>query len=536
MAAKGPKRRRRDDALGSGADAHQAMGARTSKPTGNGGLDVPITNGFDPGACGTDLGDQVLVPGPIHDNDDQLTWGQTKGLTKYGDVFSCRLANIHLALGSRRRRQFFHVEIWSVEESTPVGCGQHRHRTILVVSTQVGAFAGVYSEINARTGTAAHFLTDIKHGGFVPLPFTNDDTALHLDLPHPLAHRLDSRSISLVFLAQAGQMGRGNGGLFNDLKNFLDEGAIHNGRAGDRGLAEKKGSRWEGRWEPIAAAKQIRFSALTTHFRFLKAGRSYQRRRRSRGTGAKNRASLGLKVDSVESCPLAPVASMSTKPLVISPSILSADFSRLGEDVRAVDAAGADWIHVDVMDGRFVPNITIGPLIVEALRPVTTKPLDVHLMIVEPEKYVADFAKAGADIISVQVEACPHLHRNLAQIKDLGKLAGAVLNPSTPLDTLEYCLELCDLVLIMSVNPGFGGQSFIENQVQKIRELRRICNERGLDPWIEVDGGIKASNAWQVIEAGANAIVSGSGVFNQPSYAEAITGIRNSRRPQPALV
>jgi ribulose-phosphate 3-epimerase len=227
---------------------------------------------------------------------------------------------------------------------------------------------------------------------------------------------------------------------------------------------------------------------------------------------------------------------MSTKPLVISPSILSADFSRLGEDVRAVDAAGADWIHVDVMDGRFVPNITIGPLIVEALRPVTTKPLDVHLMIVEPEKYVADFAKAGADIISVQVEACPHLHRNLAQIKDLGKLAGAVLNPSTPLDTLDYCLELCDLVLIMSVNPGFGGQSFIKNQVQKIRELRRICDERGLDPWIEVDGGIKASNAWQVIEAGANAIVSGSGVFNQPSYAEAITGIRNSRRPQPALV
>ena len=153
-------------------------------------------------------------------------------------------------------------------------------------------------------------------------------------------------------------------------------------------------------------------------------------------------------------------------------------------------------------------------------------------MIVEPEKYVEDFAKAGADIISVQVEACPHLHRNLAQIKDLGKKAGAVLNPGTPIDTLEYCLELCDLVLVMSVNPGFGGQSFIENQVDKIRDLRRMCDERGLDPWIEVDGGIKAGNAWKVIEAGANAIVSGSGVFNQPSYAEAIEGIRSSKRPE----
>jgi ribulose-phosphate 3-epimerase len=227
---------------------------------------------------------------------------------------------------------------------------------------------------------------------------------------------------------------------------------------------------------------------------------------------------------------------MSTKSLVVSPSILSADFSRLGEDVRAVDQAGADWIHVDVMDGRFVPNITIGPLIVEALRPVTSKPLDVHLMIVEPEKYVADFARAGADIISVQVEACPHLHRNLAQIKDLGKMAGAVLNPSTPLATLEYCLELCDLVLIMSVNPGFGGQSFIESQVGKIRELRRMCDDKGLDPWIEVDGGVKPSNAWKVIEAGANAIVSGSGVFGAADYADAIQGIRDSRRPQPALV
>lgn len=216
---------------------------------------------------------------------------------------------------------------------------------------------------------------------------------------------------------------------------------------------------------------------------------------------------------------------------MIAPSILSADFSRLGDDVRAVDQAGADWIHVDVMDGRFVPNITIGPLVVEALRPVTSKPLDVHLMIVEPEKYVADFAKAGADHIYVQVEACPHLHRNLGQIRDLGCKAGAVLNPGTPLSSLEYCLELCDLVLIMSVNPGFGGQSFIPSAVNKVRALRQMCNERALDPWIEVDGGIKANNAWQVIEAGANALVAGSAIFNTDNYAEAITNIRNSQAP-----
>jgi ribulose-phosphate 3-epimerase len=220
-------------------------------------------------------------------------------------------------------------------------------------------------------------------------------------------------------------------------------------------------------------------------------------------------------------------------PVIISPSILSADFGRLDEEVRAVDEAGADWIHVDVMDGRFVPNLTIGPVVIEAVRKVTKKPFDVHLMIVEPERYIEDFAKAGADHILVHCEASStvHLHRTLSHIRDVGKTAGTVLNPGTPLALIEYVLELCDIVLIMTVNPGFGGQKFLPGMLSKIRALRQMCNERGLNTIIEVDGGVGGQNAWQVIEAGANAIVAGSAVLNAPDYAKAITAIRNSTRP-----
>jgi ribulose-phosphate 3-epimerase len=220
---------------------------------------------------------------------------------------------------------------------------------------------------------------------------------------------------------------------------------------------------------------------------------------------------------------------MSAASVKIAPSILSADFGRLAEEVRAVEAAGADVIHVDVMDGRFVPNITIGPLVVRAVRAATRLPLDVHLMIVEPERYLEDFARAGADSITVHLEASPHLHRTVQHIKSLGKKAAVALNPHTSLDGLDVVLPDLDMVLIMSVNPGFGGQKFIDSVVPKIAALRAAVQRRGLATDIEVDGGVAPDTVARVVGAGANVLVAGSAIFGAPNgdYRGAIKALRD---------
>jgi ribulose-phosphate 3-epimerase len=212
----------------------------------------------------------------------------------------------------------------------------------------------------------------------------------------------------------------------------------------------------------------------------------------------------------------------------IAPSILAADFSKLGDEIKSVEQAGADWIHVDVMDGHFVPNITIGPLVVEAVRKVTELPLDVHLMVEDADKYIKDFASAGADILTVHVEACPHLNRTINHIKEQDVRAGVVLNPSTSLSTLEEILHEIDMVLLMSVNPGFGGQKFITSLLDKTLNLKQIMDQYEQEFDLQVDGGVKAENAGELKEAGANVLVAGSAIFNSADYKKAIQQLREA--------
>ena len=221
------------------------------------------------------------------------------------------------------------------------------------------------------------------------------------------------------------------------------------------------------------------------------------------------------------------------KPIQIAPSILSADFARLADEVAAVEQAGADLLHIDVMDGHFVPNLTVGPPIVESLKKVTKLPLDVHLMITNADAFIPEFARAGANYLTVHVEACPHLHRTIQSIKELGVKAGVTLNPATPVHTLQEILADIDLVLIMSVNPGFGGQKFIASCLAKVKAVRQMLDRIGSHALLEVDGGVKAENAAQVLEAGADVLVAGSAIFSGSDYAARITALRTAGQQAP---